>query len=58
MLLLLWLTDYGCEFIAAIQKGNILATQFHSEKSGSVGLDILESFLSPDDFDAFIMPKE
>eukprot|EP00890_Picochlorum_soloecismus_P006151 jgi/Picsp_1/6537/NSC_03880-R1_glutamine amidotransferase cyclase len=47
--------DYGCEFIAAIQKGNIYATQFHPEKSGSVGLDILESFLSPDGSDASIM---
>jgi len=38
-------TDYGCEFTSAIQKGNIIATQFHPEKSGQVGLKILENFL-------------
>ena len=39
--------DYGGEFIAAIQKGNVCATQFHPEKSGQAGLDILRSFLEP-----------
>jgi len=38
-------TDYGCEFISSIQIGNIIATQFHPEKSGSSGLRILENFL-------------
>ncbi len=39
-------TDYGCEFVSSVQKGNIIATQFHPEKSGKVGLKILENFLS------------
>ncbi len=38
-------TDYGCEFVSSVQKGNIIATQFHPEKSGRVGLKILENFL-------------
>ena len=38
-------TQYGTSFISAIQKGNINATQFHPEKSGGAGLDIIESFL-------------
>ena len=38
-------TDYGCEFTSSIQKGNIIATQFHPEKSGEVGLQILKNFL-------------
>ena len=38
-------TDYGCEFVSSIQMGNIIATQFHPEKSGSSGLRILENFL-------------
>jgi len=38
-------TDYGYEFVSAIQKGNIIATQFHPEKSGKAGLKILENFL-------------
>jgi len=38
-------TDYGCEFVSSIQKGNVVATQFHPEKSGRVGLRILENFL-------------
>ena len=42
---ILTLTDYGCEFVSSIQKGNIIATQFHPEKSGSSGLRILENFL-------------
>ncbi|RKF73298.1 Imidazole glycerol phosphate synthase hisHF [Golovinomyces cichoracearum] len=33
------------EFIGAIAKGNILATQFHPEKSGAAGLRVLKAFL-------------
>jgi len=40
--------DYGGEFVAAVQKGNVSATQFHPEKSGAVGLDILKCFLEPE----------
>lgn len=38
-------TDYGHEFVSSIQQGNIVATQFHPEKSGSAGLHILKNFL-------------
>ncbi len=38
-------TDYGCEFVSSIQRGNIVATQFHPEKSGRAGLEILKNFL-------------
>ncbi len=38
-------TDYGCEFVSSIQKGNIIATQFHPEKSGRAGLILLQNFL-------------
>jgi glutamine amidotransferase/cyclase len=38
-------TNYGCEFVSSIQIGNIIATQFHPEKSGNSGLKILENFL-------------
>lgn len=37
-------SKYGISFDAAIEKGNIFATQFHPEKSGSVGLQILKNF--------------
>ena len=38
-------TDYGYEFVSSIQKGNIIATQFHPEKSGQAGLHILQNFI-------------
>ncbi|WP_339136159.1 MAG: imidazole glycerol phosphate synthase subunit HisF [Candidatus Electrothrix sp. GW3-4] len=38
-------TNYGCEFVSSVQKGNIIATQFHPEKSGKAGLKLLENFL-------------
>ena len=41
-------TDYGVEFVSSIQIDNIIATQFHPEKSGSAGLQILHNFLRPD----------
>lgn len=40
-------TDYGGQrYISMIQKGNVVAAQFHPEKSGTVGLSILGSFIS------------
>ncbi len=37
-------TDYGIEFCSSIWKDNIIATQFHPEKSQDVGLRILKNF--------------
>jgi glutamine amidotransferase/cyclase len=42
---ILTLTDYGYEFVSSIQQGNIIATQFHPEKSGRPGMKILKNFL-------------
>ena len=36
--------EYGKELTAAVQKGNIIGCQFHPEKSGEVGLNILRAF--------------
>jgi glutamine amidotransferase len=38
-------TDYVVPFSAALHKDNFYATQFHPEKSGSVGERILKNFL-------------
>ena len=38
-------TDYGYRFVSSIQKGNVIASQFHPEKSGRNGLSILKNFL-------------
>ncbi len=37
--------DYGGQFCAAVERGNVAATQFHPEKSGTVGLQILRNFV-------------
>jgi len=37
-------TFYGKEIQVAVQKDNIYATQFHPEKSGDIGLQILKNF--------------
>jgi len=36
---------YGESFVCAVQKGQLLAVQFHPEKSGKEGMKILESFV-------------
>ena len=37
-------TDYGFDMTACVKKGNIYGTQFHPEKSGPVGLEVLRNF--------------
>lgn len=38
-------TKYGEDVTAAVELGNIFATQFHPEKSGDVGLQVLKNFV-------------
>ena len=38
-------TDYGVNFASVIARDNIVATQFHPEKSGEVGLRMYANFL-------------
>lgn len=38
-------TDYGVNFCSVLAKGNLVATQFHPEKSGLDGLKIYTNFL-------------
>ncbi len=37
-------TEYGAELTAAVAYGNVYGCQFHPEKSGAVGLNILRAF--------------
>ena len=43
---LLTTTDYGTKFVSGVCHGNVAALQFHPEKSGLAGLQILDNFLS------------
>lgn len=36
--------EYSCDITAAVGKGNIYGCQFHPEKSGEIGLNILRAF--------------
>ena len=38
--------EYGSELTAAVQRNNVFGCQFHPEKSGEVGLNILRAFCS------------
>ncbi len=38
-------TDYETEFVSALARDNVMATQFHPEKSGAVGLQIYRNFV-------------
>ena len=39
-------TGYGQPFASAVASGNVLATQFHPEKSQAAGLALLENFVT------------
>ena len=38
-------SEYGVTITGAVRNGNVYGTQFHPEKSGQVGLDILRAFM-------------
>jgi glutamine amidotransferase/cyclase len=38
-------TDYDIEYVSSIQCGNMIATQFHPEKSGALGLRLFGNFI-------------
>jgi glutamine amidotransferase len=38
-------TEYGVTFPSAVARGNLIAFQFHLEKSGAIGLRLLANFL-------------
>jgi imidazole glycerol-phosphate synthase subunit HisH len=40
----LGLTEYGHEFCSVVARDNVFATQFHAEKSGTLGLSLLREF--------------
>ena len=37
-------TDYSVRIHASVEKDNVFACQFHPEKSGSLGLQLLKNF--------------
>jgi len=39
-------TDYGISYCSGVCSGNIYAFQFHPERSGEIGLKILENFVN------------
>jgi imidazole glycerol phosphate synthase glutamine amidotransferase subunit len=39
-------TDYGTRFVSAVERGRLLATQFHPELSGRYGLELLRRWVA------------
>ncbi len=42
------ITEYGESFVSAVASANVVAVQFHPEKSGPVGLRLIQNFLAWD----------
>ena len=38
-------TEYGIPFCSVVAKDNLIATQFHPEKSGEMGLKVYDNFI-------------
>ena len=46
--MVLWVTEHGITFPSVMGQRNLVATQFHPEKSGRFGLQLLKNFLAWD----------
>ena len=42
-------TTYDYDFVSSVQKGNVMGTQFHPEKSGNAGMALLKNFITQKD---------
>lgn len=50
---------YGSEeFVGALARGNVLATQFHPEKSGAAGLRVIKAFLEQRPVEQMNIPSD
>ncbi|KNC76681.1 hypothetical protein SARC_10833, partial [Sphaeroforma arctica JP610] len=49
-------TDYGTTFISSVAKGKVMATQYHPEKSGPAGLDLIRRFLDTNNTGQYVTP--
>jgi imidazole glycerol phosphate synthase glutamine amidotransferase subunit len=58
MSIVLTTTDYGIGFVSSVCKGNIYATQFHPEKSGPVGMQILANFVQTETVEAILFDMD
>jgi glutamine amidotransferase len=38
--------EHGQRFVAAVENGPLVATQFHPEKSGEAGIQLLRNWLA------------
>lgn len=47
-------TVHGEEFVSVVQRGRMCATQFHPEKSGSAGLEVIRRFIEEKDVGAVV----
>ncbi|MDM8553475.1 imidazole glycerol phosphate synthase subunit HisF [Desulfococcaceae bacterium HSG7] len=56
--LVLTTTDYGIRFVSSIRKGNIIATQFHPEKSSIAGLTLLRNFVAGTEATDALLPPD
>ena len=50
-------TDYGSRFVSAVQRGRVLATQFHPELSGRFGIDLLRRWVADEPADRATAPS-
>ena len=50
-------TYEGQEYISSVQRGNVVATQFHPEKSGKTGLHFIQGFLEVRERERKMTPK-
>lgn len=42
------LSNYGCSFVAAFERGNVKGVQFHPEKSHRFGMQVFRNFVAPE----------